>query len=330
MNSNSRFVKPSAFNVSSISYGKPVMDSRGGKKIPINNGSWKLSLQTPLMFTWGMNERVSEDTGRISYDINPVFQSSKSDSIAHFQEKIQALQDKILDDAVSNSKQWFGKSKMSREVAEAIFWPLLKYPKMKDADGNYLDEKDYSKDPTMKLKVPYWEGKFTWIDVYEMVTEAGKKAKPLWLNPDKCKKMDPPISPPQEDGQTPMDFMPKKTYIKAGIVCNGIWMSGGKFGVTWSLADVHVRLPVSQMAVGVSAIEYDEDDLQLLQEVKRNEVEELETLKQEEESSTNTPTFSSDAEDDEEEEEEVVVEPPKPVKKKKKVVRRKKKVASSE
>ena len=58
MNSNSRFVKPSAFNVSSISYGKPVMDSRGGKKIPINNGSWKLSLQTPLMFTWGMNERV--------------------------------------------------------------------------------------------------------------------------------------------------------------------------------------------------------------------------------------------------------------------------------
>ena len=84
MSSSSRFVKSSAFDVSSITYGKPVMDSRGGKKIPINYGSGKLSLQTPLMFTWGMNERVSEDTGRISYDINPVFQSSKSDNIATF------------------------------------------------------------------------------------------------------------------------------------------------------------------------------------------------------------------------------------------------------
>lgn len=336
MSSNQMFTKYSQFNVDAITYGKTVIDKRGNKRIPILYQGKKLSLSTPLMFTWGANERVSEDTGRISYDIEPILQSDKSNSISVFREKMQTLQNKILDDSVTHSKEWFGKAKMSRDVAEDKLWPMLKYPKMKDAKGNYTSEPDYSKDPKMKLKIPYWDGKFTYISVYELSTEKGVDAKPLWLNPDKCENSKPRIEPPQDDGVTPLDFMPSRTYIKAGFQCNGIYFAAGKFSIGWTMVDVQVRPPVTHSVVGKSAMEYDEDDDEILQQVSKRDKADLDQMEAEEKVDTG-PSFSSDgedeqdtvaADDDDEEEEEVVESPPKP-KKKKKVVRRKKKVAST-
>ena len=49
----------------------------------------------------------------------------------------------------------FGKSKMSREVAEALMYPILKYPKDKSTG-----EPDMSRYPTVKLRLPYWEEVF--------------------------------------------------------------------------------------------------------------------------------------------------------------------------
>jgi hypothetical protein len=334
MSSTSAFVKTSQFTPSSVTYGKAIVDKRGNKRIPILFNGQKLALNTPLMFTWnGANERVSEDSGRVSYDIEPVLQADKASSIAAFKEKMIALEDKILDDAVTYSKEWFGKSKMSRDVAEDKLWPMVKFPRRKDAKGNLTDELDKTKDPRMKFKIPYWDGQFTNISVYELPTQKGQEATPLWLNPDKCRSAKPSVEVPQQEGGTPIEFLPERSYIKCGISCKGIYFSGGKCSIGWTLVDVQVRLPPKRTFTAKSGVEYDSDDDELLNQISRQETAASdEEDVGEGETKTDAPSFSSDGEgeDDkvEEEDEELVVEsPPKP-KKKKKVVRRKKKVTS--
>ena len=334
MSSTSAFVKTSQFTPSSVTYGKAIVDKRGNKRIPILFNGQKLALNTPLMFTWnGANERVSEDSGRVSYDIEPVLQADKAASIAAFKNKMIALENKILDDAVTYSKEWFGKSKMSRDVAEDKLWPMVKFPRRKDAKGNLTDDLDKTKDPRMKFKIPYWEGQFTNISVYELPTQKGQEATPLWLNPDKCRSAKPAVEVPQQEDGTPIDFLPERSYIKCGISCKGIYFSGGKCSIGWTLVDVQVRLPPKRTFTAKSGVEYDSDDDELLNQISRQET----TASDEEdvgegESKDNGPSFSSDGEgeddkEEEEEEEPVVESPPKP-KKKKKVVRRKKKVTS--
>ena len=288
-------VKAKAFAPSEVNYKTATVDSRGGKKVQLRLSGQPLVISAPMMFTWGVNERVDENSGRVSYDVALVFENEKSSGVSSFCDKMKELQDKILDDAVANSKAWFGKSKMSKEVAEAMMYPILKYPKDKMSG-----EPDYSRNPSMKLKIPYWEGKFN-IELYNT------QSKPIFLpTKDGCEG-------PQGD-KTPVDVVPSRSYVKGLIACNGLWMAGGRFGVTWKLVQAQVRAPVRLVGTGVCHLEADSDDDEMLESVKQAE-------KTEEEDTSQSPTFEN-SDDDEEEEEEVAE--PEPVKKKKKVVRRKK------
>ena len=290
-------VKAKSFTPSEVTYKPATVDSRGGKKVQLRLSGQPLVISAPMMFTWGVNERVDENSGRVSYDVALVFENDKSSGVASFCDKMKELQEKILEDAVANSKAWFGKSKMSKEVAEAMMYPILKYPKDKMSG-----EPDYSRNPSMKLKIPYWEGKFN-IELYDT------KSKPIFLpTKDGCEG-------PQGD-KTPVDVVPSRSYVKGLIACNGLWMAGGRFGVTWKLVQAQVRAPVRLVGTGVCHLEADSDDEEMLESVKQAEKAE------EEDHTSQSPTFDDDDDSAEEEEEEEVK--PEPVKKKKKVVRRKK------
>ena len=41
----------------------------------------------------------------------------------------------------------------------------------------------------------------------------------------------------------PKDIIESRSKIKGIIECNGIWMAGGRFGVTWKLLQTAVRPP---------------------------------------------------------------------------------------
>jgi len=288
-------VKAKHLNPNDIAYKPATVDSRGGKKVQLRINEQPLNISAPMMFTWGVNERVDENSGRVSYDLNMVFENDKSSSIAQFCKNMKGLEDKILNDAVKNSKEWFGKNKMSKEVAEAMMYPILKYPKDKISG-----ELDYTRNPSMKLKMPFWEGKFN-IELYDT------KSNPTFL-PTKQGCEGP------QGNKSPVDLIPSRSYIKGLIGCNGIWMAGGRFGVTWKLIQAQVRPPVRLVGTGVCHLDADSDDDEMIESVQKEE------KKEEEEPVDSTPTFNDS--DEEEEEEEKVQTPPAP--KKKKVVRRKK------
>ena len=136
---------------SDIMYKKPSINNNGGKAVGILNSKSKKSvfISTPLMLTWGVNEYVDEKTGKKTFDMALQFPNSEynTEQISNFLNAMQKFEQKIKTDAVKNCKEWFGKQKMSDEVVDALWTPMLKYPKDKES-GEY----DYSRPPTLKLK----------------------------------------------------------------------------------------------------------------------------------------------------------------------------------
>ena len=306
--SSHSFVKAKSNWCGNVKYKPPTVDKRGGKAVKlIHNGQW-LTLQIPLMFTWGVNEWVDEGSGIAKYSLSLQFNPEKSDAEHKFLEQVKQLQEKILDDAVNNSKDWFGKSKMNRQVAEALFNPLLKYPKKKDDSG----EPDYDRNPTLNIKLPYWNGKFN-CELFDMKGQCT-------FGPNRD----------DTDGQTPMTLVPKGSSIKGLIQCGGLWFVGGKFGVTWRLQQACVRPPSQLVGQGKCMLMDDSDDDAAEEELKQKEEEEEDEVEADNgpsfdvNSSDNDDVQSADEVEEEEDDDTIEVEAPTP-KKKKKIVRKKKK-----
>jgi hypothetical protein len=198
---------------------------------------------------------------------------------------ISSFQDKVLTDAVGNSKPWFGNSKMSRDVIEALFYPMLKFPKNKETD-----EVDKTRNPSMKLKVPFWEGTYN-VELYDM-------DKNLLFNPA------------MSDEQSPIDLVPSGSHITGLIECGGLWFAGGRCGITWKLLQAKVRQPVRIR--GFCMLE-DSDEEETVENLDKADADEQ---------------VAGQVESDDEPAEELMVEPETPKKPKKKRVVKKKSAES--
>ena len=312
MSASDSITKAKQFNASKVTYRAPLVNKRGGKSVQCQLNGAPIVLQFPLMLTWGINERVDEQSGRVSYDMALQFETGKSSSIEKFQAALEKFQNKVLDDSVTKSKEWFGKSKLSREVAEAMMYPILKYPKKKDGSG----EPDYDRSPTVKLKVPFWDGKYN-IELYDMSSQA------TYLPEDTARKMG--IEPPQ-GARSPADLVPKASHVKGLLACTGLWMAGGRFGVTWKLVQACVRPPVRLVGSGTCHIADDSEDEEMDASLKKYDGSNDDSV---DNKVAVGPTFDDSEEDAEEvvssaEEEEAKPQTPPAPKKKRKVVRRKK------
>ena len=198
-----------------INYNEPRVNARGGKNVGIKSSSGqKLVLQVPLTMTWGANEMVDETSGRRSYSINFALDKKSSTYAA-----MKAFEEKVIEDAATNSKKWFGQSNMSAEVIKALFYPVLKFPKDKQSG-----EIDYERDPTLKVKLPYWDDKFT-MELYDMESN-------LIFNKDDQEDMD------------IMKELPQRSHVACLIECGGVWFAAGRCGVTWKFLQGKRRKPV--------------------------------------------------------------------------------------
>ena len=306
MSSDKMIVTGSDLNVSNISYTKPKINKSGGKSVGILNTESKktLHVSTPLMTTWGLNE--NDYDGKKSYDFSLQFpreqDANNTDDVQAFLDNMKALEDKIKNDAVKNSKDWLGKAKMTTDVVDALFTPILKYPK-----DQSTGEPDYSRTPTLRVKVPFWDGNFN-VEIYDMNRE---------------------MVYPSSEGYTPMDLIQKLQNVALVMQCGGIWFANGKFGMTWKLVQAVVQPKVSILGNKTCHVVLTDDALSKLQTEKHeNELEA--SLVTDGPIVTPAAQNVESSEDEEDEppapEPELVVEAPKP---KKKVVRKKKVIAAA-
>ena len=203
-----------------FAYTKAKINANGRKSIGIINNENKKSLyiSTPLMLTWGVNTYNDEKSGEVqSYDIALQFPNDEynNNECNTFLKNMQALEEKIKNDAVTNSKDWLNKTKLVSEAVDALWSPMLKYPKDRDT-GEY----DYSRAPTLKVKIPFWEGEFKNVELYN-------DSKELVF--------------PNDENSNISEFIVKGSNVATIIQCGGIWVANGKFGVTWKLFQAVVK-----------------------------------------------------------------------------------------
>jgi hypothetical protein len=201
-------------------YGKPRVNTKGGKSINITNSATRRSLMihTPMMLTYGVNEHKNDD-GSTSYDMNIQFprEEFETDATRALKKMMMEMEEKIVQDAAINSRDWFGK-KYGDEVVQAFWTPMLKYPKNKELMDGSLDK---SREPTLKIKLPIWDGQPK-FEVYDL------KSNQIF---------------PNEQGQTPDAVVQKGSNVCCTLMCGGIWITGSKFGVTWKLSQCAVKPP---------------------------------------------------------------------------------------
>ena len=216
----SEILNGSNFNVEEITYAPMRSSPQGGKNIKLvstANRRW-IMMTTPLMDTYGASDFVDPNTGvgNGKYTMSLLFRSSNEDT-QKFLANMILLEDKIKQDALRHSKEWFGKTYNSLEVLEALWSPILKYSK-DPATG----EASKTKPPYMNVKLQKYNEKWG-CEVYD---ERGN------------------ISYPSEDGSvsSPLELIPASTEKKVRCVlqCGGIWITNGKFTVTWELKQVAV------------------------------------------------------------------------------------------
>lgn len=272
MSSSDIVIAATKFNpTTDITYAKPKVNKSGGKAVSIFNARTKkaLYISTPLMLTYGVNEFRDEKTGKVSYDLSLQFprEDYMTDDSKKFLDSMIAFQNKIRADAITNSKDWLNKPKMTEEVVDALFHPMLKYPKNPNTG-----EPDMTKQPTLKIKLNYYDDKFNNCEIYG--------ANNQMLFPD------------ESSGVMPGDIIGKNSIIAVVMICGGLWFANGKFGVTWKLFQAAVQ-PKSSNLKGRCLIPFTDDSAAAsapapTQQVSQSSVQPMEIAQ------------DSDAEDDEE------------------------------
>ena len=222
--SNPQIVKSDKFSCSNVEYSDPKKLQHGGQAIYLNYDGKPLILQTPKMsMPWGMG-KYDGDVPKYSLDLS--FKGmDNSESLQSFYSALNKLDEKLVEDGVSNSMQWFKKKKQTKEVCKALYAPQIKVSKDKNGepDGKYP--------PTMKVKVPWRDGSFQ-CDAYD----------------SKRQLMQDDLS----------NVLVKGSQVQALIQCVGIWFAGGKYGCSWKVVQMKVTPPAG--IHGYSFIDDSEDE----------------------------------------------------------------------
>lgn len=216
---------PKNFDISNVTYGNVKTLESGGKTVPILYNGRPFVYQTPEMialfgsssYKADKDKPIDKKTLELSfkgYDSRP--------NLERHLNNMKAVDDKLLDDAIVKSMEWFKKNHKSREVVAELYTPLVKYAKDKET-GDITDKYP----PTFRLNIPFRDNLLA-CDIYN------DKKEPLKL--------------------TDIDRGSKVTAI---IQCTGIWLAAGKFGCSWKVLQLRVVPPEAIKGFAFKDIEDD-------------------------------------------------------------------------
>jgi hypothetical protein len=209
----------SELNVNDIKLYTPRPTGGGGKNVGMMNKRTNtgIRLQLPMMFTYG----ASDYEGNKSFSFGLQFPTDMDDpsvdpiyksSLAKLIEFETFLKQKVF----LHSKEWTQRSLKDQSMVDMIWTPMLKYPLKADKS-----DKDYTRSPSLNVKIPCWEEKWS-SEVYD--------------EEENCL-----FSANLEIGDSPLDFITKGTHVIAVIQCGGVYVVSGKVGVTWKLVQAVVK-----------------------------------------------------------------------------------------
>jgi hypothetical protein len=272
-------------DTSVFSYSAPKAHASGGKVVNLYNKHSResLTISTPLLLTWGAQESKDQQGNPLGkWTMSLQFPSSEypnPDGEA-FLKSMRELEKKVKSDAMTYSKEWFGKTITSPDVMDEKFNVMLRYPKIK---GSL--EPDYDRAPTMTVKLPCWSGVWK-SEIYD------EEGEPLYVNGKTNSHLN------------PLEFLTSKSQVICLIQCGGLWFVNGKVSITWNLKQAMVQRPKGSL------------NGQCLLKPKAGDMEKLKTSTREDDVDPDGAMSATIVQDSDEEDEyvEPVVKAPEPVK----------------
>jgi hypothetical protein len=262
-----------------LSFSAPKPNPTGGKVVNMFDNRFKESLiiSTPLILSWGAQEGKEQGTGKLTgkWTMSLQFPSEeyKTPEETALLESMKHLEQRIKETALNNSKLWFGKEIKSMDIIDEKFTPMIKYPKVSPGSA----ELDYSRPPTMVVKIPKW--KSGWKS--EIYDEDGEPVYiPDSLTNEQVKEfktqseLDEAISLLNE-GHSPIEYLPKQTKVICLLQCGGLWFVNGKVSITWNLQQAVVKKP-KQSTRGICFIKPKATEREALKSMPHPEEEEKE------------------------------------------------------
>lgn len=230
-----------------FSYSAPKAHAAGGKVVNLYNKLAKESLtfSTPLILTWGAQEGKDQQgnlTGKWTMSLQFPNSEYPNPDCEAFLREIKKIENKIKEDAMIYSKDWFGKDIKSMEVMEEKFNVMLRYPKLEKGK----DALDYNKPPTLTVKLPNWKGIWQ-SEIYD------EEATPLYVKGKTPAHV------------TPLEFLKPKTHVICLLQCGGLWFVNGKVSITWNLKQAITQKPrTSAITEGVCFLKPKATDVEKL------------------------------------------------------------------
>ena len=209
-------------DVTKINYSELKSLDNGAKVAYVNYGEGSIQsiyLQTPEVTFPFDNQFFTEgkDSGKFSCKV-----SLKTDNpqVKEFVDKLIEMDVKIKEDAKKYSMPWFKKAKITDDVIEEKYTPIIRH--YKDPDTG---EKSDKYPPQMAFKVVQKNG------VYQckFFDESASK-----INVD---------NEDDENYQEVSNLLSKGSSVKLLLKCNGLWFSTVGFGCTWKAEQMKVKVP---------------------------------------------------------------------------------------
>ena len=220
-------------DTSVFSYSAPKANPSGGKVVNLYNKHFResLTISTPLMLTWGAQEGMDQaknPTGKFTMSLQFPSKDYSNEDAEAFLRSIRTLENKVKNDAITYSKEWFGKEIKSMDVMEEKFNVMLRHPKIEKGSA----EMDLNKPPTLTVKIPCWKGVWQ-SEIYD------EDSEPLFIKGKSAAHV------------SPLDFLKPKTHVMCLLQCGGLWFVNGKVSITWNLKQAVVQKPkTSALAEG--------------------------------------------------------------------------------
>lgn len=233
------------FKPEQITFGSAKTNKQGGKSIPVYYNGEKPVLQFPKTNTYGLVGQAPMDNpnGAKKYSVN--LRLTKD---SYFCRTMTAFENEVVKWITAHGGECLGQADQPEAVIRALFYPIVKYPKDKDTGKIFTD-----RDPTMKLKVSYWDGVWK-VELFDADrNEIFKPGMTAPIDPEDPESEESPVDP------TDPELCPSGTEMVGLMQCNGIWVAGGRCGVTWQLVQAQTKQPVRIKGFCIQADSDDED-----------------------------------------------------------------------
>jgi len=200
---------PTTFDVSRVTVTAPkVNEKTGAKSSYLNYNGEKLIMQTAREMVLPFGLSIYDKNGTPEYSVELSFRGADSrDDLNAYQKTLEAIDNKMIELGVKNSRQWF-KSELNEQVVRAFYTPTLKLSK--DKEGNPLPYP-----PTTKAKLRKMNGDFE----AKFYDEAGVPYRGLSLE----------------------EMLVKGATVTGLLECTGVWFAGSKFGLTWKVKQMIIH-----------------------------------------------------------------------------------------